>query len=80
MAIVEITLIEGRSPAQKAALAQAINQAMVEIAGSPPDHINIIFREIPRQDWAIAGQMMPEYAAQWRAKNEVQNADAAPPP
>ncbi|MRX51623.1 4-oxalocrotonate tautomerase [Paracoccus sp. S-4012] len=61
MAIVQITLVRGRSPEQKAAIAAAINAAMVNIAGSPADHINIVFHEIERDNWAIAGQMLPDY-------------------
>ncbi|KAA9384076.1 tautomerase family protein [Neorhizobium galegae] len=63
MAVVQITLVKGRTREQKAAIAAAINKAMVEIAHSPADHINIVFHEVDRENWAIAGKLLPEYIA-----------------
>lgn len=63
MAIVHVVLVEGRSEDQKRAIAEGINKVMVEVAGSPADHVNIIFQEIKRDNWAIAGQLMPTYVA-----------------
>ncbi len=55
MPIVEITLMEGRAPAQKTALFQAVTEAIHGAIGAPKESVRIILREIPRGHFAVAG-------------------------
>jgi len=55
MPIVEITLIEGRSPEQKAKLAAKLTEAVVESVGAPIESVRVIIREIPAQHFAVGG-------------------------
>jgi 4-oxalocrotonate tautomerase len=57
MPVVRVTMWKGRSKEQKAKLAQAITRAMVEIAGTTPEHVHIIFEDVEKEDWAIAGRL-----------------------
>lgn len=55
MPIVDITLIEGRTPEAKERLMRKVTDAIVESIGAPPDSIRIILREIPAAHFGVAG-------------------------
>lgn len=58
MPVVRISLLEGRSKEQKARVAAAVTQAMVEHASSAADDVHIIFDEQARENWAISGKLV----------------------
>jgi 4-oxalocrotonate tautomerase len=60
MPVVTIDMWEGRTKEQKKELASVITNAMVEIAKTTPEHVNIIFRDVKKEDWAIGGQLSSE--------------------
>jgi 4-oxalocrotonate tautomerase len=60
MPVVRISMIAGRSKEQKAKVAAAVTQAMVEHARSTAEDVNVIFDEQPRDNWAIAGKLLSE--------------------
>jgi 4-oxalocrotonate tautomerase len=60
MPVVRISLISGRTNEQKAKVAAAVTQAMVDHAGSTAEHVNVIFEEQPRNNWAISGKLLSE--------------------
>lgn len=55
---VKIELYEGRSPEQKAELVDAIVKAFVDVLGSAPADISLIFNDVKRSDWYF-GQSVP---------------------
>jgi 4-oxalocrotonate tautomerase len=55
MPIVRIDMWPGRTHQQKADLAQAITDAMVEIAKTTPEATTIVFQDVPKENWAEAG-------------------------
>ncbi len=55
MPIVRIEMWPGRTHAQKAELAKAITEAMVNIAKTTPDQTIIVFEDVPRENWAQGG-------------------------
>jgi 4-oxalocrotonate tautomerase len=55
MPIVEITLIEGRTHAQKEKLAAKVTDAVEESLGAPRDTVRIILRELPKHHFAVGG-------------------------
>src|SRR5688500_12828578 len=57
MPIVRISIWPGRTHAQKAELAQAITDAVVKIAKTTPEGTIVIFEEVAREDWAVAGRL-----------------------
>lgn len=57
MPIVRITLWPGRTEEQKATLAKEITDLMVKVARTRPEDTTIIFEEIPKENWAVAGQL-----------------------
>ena len=58
MPMVSIDWLEGRTPQQKAQLAEAVTQAFVEIAKVSKDQVWIVFRDVKRSDWAMAGKLL----------------------
>ena len=57
MPFVEVKLYEGRTRAQKEALVDRITEAFVEIAGTPKEHVWIVFRDVPKDQWAMDGEL-----------------------
>lgn len=52
--LVSIDCFVGRSLATKRALYRAITQNLAR-CGIPPDHLKVLLREAPRENWAIRG-------------------------
>ena len=57
MPIVRVEMWSGRSKEQKAELAEAITQAVANIAKSSADHTIVIFTDIDKEDWAEGGKL-----------------------
>ena len=60
MPYVRIEMLEGRSDEQKAKLAHAITNAMMEHAGAKPDSVNIVIEDVKKSNWAVGGTMMSQ--------------------
>ena len=55
MPIVRVEMWPGRTHEQKAELARAITDAVVNIARTTPEETIVVFRDVAREDWAKAG-------------------------
>lgn len=55
MAIITVTLIQGRSAAQKADLLLQLTSAVVNVLGSRADAVRVVIDEVPAQHFAVAG-------------------------
>ena len=60
MPVVTVEWLEGRTPQQKQALADALTHALVDIARVSKDQVWIIFRDVKRADWAMGGKLIEE--------------------
>jgi 4-oxalocrotonate tautomerase len=58
MPVVRVSMLEGRTKEQKAALAKAITNALVDIAKTKPESVFVIFENVRKEDWAAAGNLM----------------------
>ena len=58
MPVVTVEWLQGRSQQQKRQLAHALTRAFVEIAQVPKEQVWIVFRDVPRADWAIGGELL----------------------
>ncbi len=58
MPVVTVEWLEGRTPQHKAQLTQAMTRAFVEIAGVSKEQVWIVFRDVKRADWAMAGKLL----------------------
>jgi 4-oxalocrotonate tautomerase len=61
MPIIQCDIREGRSAAQKQALADAITRAVHETIGAPVEYIYVLIRETPGSHHVKGGQALPEY-------------------
>lgn len=57
MPFIEVTLIEGRTPVQKARLIESLTNATVEAISAPIESIRVCIREVPGENWGIAGKV-----------------------
>ena len=55
MPIVQITLLEGRTDAQKRAMYREVTDALERTLGAPRESVRIMIHDIPRGDFAVAG-------------------------
>ena len=62
MPVVQVQMWPGRTQAQKAELARVITEAIVTIAQTTPEATQIVFQDVPREDWAIAGTLVSDQA------------------
>lgn len=60
MPFIRISLFPGRTKEQKAKVAAAVTQAMVEHAGSREADVTIIFEEQPQENWAASGKLLSD--------------------
>ena len=60
MPVVTVEWLEGRTAQQKAQLAEAMTQAFVEIAKVSKEQVWIVFRDVPRSNWAMAGKLLAD--------------------
>ena len=63
MPLVEITLAEGRSPAQLRSLMAAVTQACHDSIGAPVPSIRVVLREVPKTHWSAGGVTIAEREA-----------------
>ncbi|HLG50384.1 MAG: tautomerase family protein [Chloroflexi bacterium] len=57
MPLVIVKLYEGRTIEQKRAAAKAITDVIVETLKTTPEATQVIFEDVKRSDWAIAGKL-----------------------
>ena len=55
MPVVRVSFYEGRSSAQKREIAEIITEALVRVAGSKREAVNVLFEGFPKEDWVIGG-------------------------
>lgn len=63
MPIVNIQLIEGRSPEQKEALIKNVTAACVESIDCTPESVRILLSDIATQDFGVAGESVAKRRA-----------------
>ena len=56
MPIVQVKLLEGRTDQQKQKLAEAIAQAMSDIAGSTKSAVQVVYEETSSNNWYQGGK------------------------
>ena len=58
MPVITVDWLEGRTPQQKAQLAQAMTEAFVAIAKVSKEQVWIVFNDVKRSDWAMGGSLV----------------------
>jgi 4-oxalocrotonate tautomerase len=60
MPLVEVSLIEGRTPEQIRSLIHELHGAVVRALAAPPENVRVIVREVPAAHWAAGDITLAE--------------------
>lgn len=60
MPLIKVSLWAGKSKEQKAALAKALTDTIVQVGGVPPQSVTIQIEELPKENWATGGVLHSE--------------------
>lgn len=60
MPVIHIEMWPGRTYAQKQELAKVITDAFVKITNTAPEATIVIFSDVPKENWAQAGELSSE--------------------
>jgi 4-oxalocrotonate tautomerase len=55
MPLVQVTLLEGRSPERKERLIAELTDAVVRAVESPRENVRVVLYEVPDADWGTGG-------------------------
>lgn len=69
MPLVEVTLVEGRSPEQLRTLISELTGAVVRSVQAPKQSVRVVVREVPRTHWAAADVTIAERDAERESPN-----------
>ena len=56
MAVLTLTIFEGRSAERKARLIEALTDAVVNELPAKPEHVRVIINEVPPANYGVAGK------------------------
>jgi 4-oxalocrotonate tautomerase len=60
MPLLRVSLWSGRTREQKAAMARALTDTMVDVAKVPAEAVTIQFEDLPKENWATGGELHSE--------------------
>jgi len=60
MPLVQITMLQGRSPDQKRKIAKRITDALVEEAGARREAVIVAFHEVSKESYASGGELLSD--------------------
>jgi len=60
MPLVEVTLVEGRTPEQLRTLISRLTTAVVDSVGAPKENVRVVLREVPATHWAAGDVTIEE--------------------
>jgi len=63
MPLIEVTLVQGRSPEQLRAFISALTSAAVDAIGAPQDSVRVVLREVPATHFAAGDVTIAERTA-----------------
>lgn len=61
MPFVNVKLIGKLSEEQKAEIAEQFTKTLQDVAGKPSKYVYVVFDEVERENWAMAGTLFSEY-------------------
>lgn len=63
MPLIEVTLVEGRTPAQLRKLISELTQAACRAVDAPVESVRVVVREVPATHWAAGDVTIAERTA-----------------
>lgn len=56
MLVLRVTMVEGRTAAQKAALIERLSAAAARHLGAPLEEVRLVIHEVPGANWGVGGR------------------------
>jgi 4-oxalocrotonate tautomerase len=56
MPLISVSMYPGRSKEQKAEFAAAITEAAIKILNTKKEHVIIVYKENPKENWFMSGE------------------------
>lgn len=56
MPLIQMTMIEGRTPEKKKQLIRELTDTVERVIGSPRQSIRVILQEVPASHWGVGGE------------------------
>ncbi len=60
MPTLHLEMHPGRTPEQKRAFVTEVTRVVVETLTCPPESVDVVITEVPREHWAKAGKLMSD--------------------
>jgi 4-oxalocrotonate tautomerase len=60
MPLVQIHMLEGRTPEQKKKMITEVTAALINSLDAPPENVRIVIYEVPKSHWSVGGVTMEE--------------------
>jgi 4-oxalocrotonate tautomerase len=57
MPVIKVDMFSGRTKDDKRKLAKALTDAFTSTTGAKPESVHIIFQDVNKDDWSVAGQL-----------------------
>jgi 4-oxalocrotonate tautomerase len=62
MPMIRVEMFPGRTLDQKRAFAKAVTESFVSICGGTPQSVQIVYQDVAKDDWAVAGNLASDAA------------------
>ncbi len=63
MPIIKVEMFAGRTLEQKRELGRSLTDAFIEAAGGKRESVHVIFTEVAKEDWSVAGELCSDREA-----------------
>ncbi|WJF90865.1 2-hydroxymuconate tautomerase [Paraburkholderia bonniea] len=60
MPIIRVEMFPGRTHEQKRQLGRSLTDAFIAAAGGKRESVHVIFTEVAKEDWSVAGELCSE--------------------
>jgi 4-oxalocrotonate tautomerase len=60
MPMIRVEWLPGRTVEQKRELAEVLTREICRIGGCSPEAVNVVFTDVPAEDWAFAGKLLAD--------------------
>lgn len=69
MPLIQINILEGRSPEKKEKLIKEVSHLVAETLESPIETVRVLINEMPAEHWGIAGESVKKRREQAKASH-----------
>lgn len=70
MPMIKVEMFPGRTAEQKREFAKAVTESFVTICGGTPQSVQVVFQEVEKGDWSVAGALASDAPAAAPAKSK----------